>query len=210
MADTASVYVQDHAFCVGDAGAATPFEIMDYSTGLAGMMESAALIYAGVDRGTVTVSVHVVESRPVLNMPEQWSELAEWDDVAEVSLYVPNGDLRVDQLEYGAHDPRIDLPVLSPFGPGHYRMRIHARGRDRHYDKVVEDSGESFHLVTWPHPPVPPLIIKATSWCGYGLRLCQLTKPTTTTPPEITREEEEAAARQAMLNRVLRGNLGGA
>lgn len=213
MTDTAAVYVQDHLFGVGDAGVATPFETMDYSTGLAGMMESTAMMHAGVDRGTVTVSVDAVDSRPALNTPKQWAGLAEWDDVAEVTLYIPNGDLRVDRLEYGPFDPRVDLPVLSPFGPGHYRMRIHARGRDRHYDKVVDDSGESFYLVTWPQPPVPPLIIKATSWCGCGLRLGQITKPTppppfetTPKPPfETTTKPDEAAARQAMLRRALGG-----
>jgi hypothetical protein len=179
---------------------------MDFSTGLAGMMESAAMVHAGVDRGTVTVSVDAVDSRPELNTPEQWAALSEWEDIAEVSIYVPNGDLRVDRLEYGPFDARVDLPLLSPFGPGHYRMRIHARGRDRYYDKVVEDSGEAFYLVTWPQPPAPLLIIKSTSFfCAYGLRLGQISKPAPTAPPKPTREQVEAAEHQAMLKRALGG-----
>jgi hypothetical protein len=205
MTDTASVYVQDHSFLVGDVGAATPFEAMDYSTGLAGVMESAALMAAGVDRGTVTVSVDALASRPTLETPQQWALLAEWDDVAEVSLYVPNGDLRVDRLEYGPGVSRVDLPSLSPFGPGHYRMRIHARGRDRHHDKVVDDSGESFSLLAWPQPPAPPLIIKATSTCGYGLRLNEMTKPTPTALSGNAGERDTAAAHQDMLRRALGG-----
>ncbi|UQS22837.1 hypothetical protein L1857_08405 [Amycolatopsis thermalba] len=173
MSDTASVYVQDHSFVLGDADAETPFEAMDYSTGVAGVMQSAALLYAGVDRGYVTVSVDAAEARPALETPQQWTALAEWDDVAEISLEIPNGELRVDQLEYRPGETRIELPVLSAAGPGSYRVRIHASGRDRHFDQAVDDSGESFHLVVWPQPPAPPLIIKATSACGYGLRLNQ-------------------------------------
>jgi hypothetical protein len=213
VTDTAPVYVQDGSFFVSDSGVATPFETMDYSTGLAGMMESPALIYAGVDRGTVTVGVDAVDSPPALDTPQRWAAaLAEWDDVAEVTLYVPNGDLRVDRLEYAPGEPRVDLPRLSSFGPGHCRMRIHASGRDRHHDKVVEDSGESFYLVTWPQPPAPPLIIKATSWlCGYGLRLGQISKPTPAAPTESASEQDDDAAHQDMLRRedILRRNLGG-
>jgi hypothetical protein len=84
-------------------------------------------------------------------------------------------------------------------------MRIHARGRDRYYDKVVEDSGEAFYLVTWPQPPTPLLIIKSTSSCAYGLRLDQISKPAPTAPPKPTREQDEAAAHQAMLKRALGG-----
>lgn len=205
MTDSAPVYVQDHCFFVSDAGVETPFWTMDHSTGLAGMMASTAMMHAGVDRGTVMVSVDAVDSRPELSTPEQWAALSEWEDIAEVSIYVPNGDLRVDRLEYGPFNARIDLPVLSPSGPGHYRMRMHARGRDRYDDKVVEDSGEAFYIVTWPQPPAPVLIIKSTSSCAYGLRLDQISKPVLAAPPKPTREQDEAAARQAMLRKTLGG-----
>jgi hypothetical protein len=204
MATTAAVYVQDHSFLLGDRAAATPFEAMDYSTGLVGLMPSAAMIYAGVDRGivTVTVTVDAVGTGPALHTPQQWAATAEWEDIAEVSLYVPNGELRVDRLEYGPAGRRVDLPTLSPHGPRHYRIRIHARGRDRHYDQIVDDSGESYHLVSWPQPPSPPLIIKATSICGYGLRLAHLQQPTPTAAHQETRELDDAA-RQEILRRGL-------
>ncbi len=205
MTETASVYVQDGGFFVSDSlGESPPFEMMDFSTGLAGVMESTLLMSAGVNRGLVTVSADVADSRPALETPEQWATVADWEDIAEISLYVPHGDLRVDQLEYGPYEPRVNLPVLSPFGPGHYRIRVHARGRDRHRDQVVDHSSAEFHLLTWPQPPAPALIIKATSGTGYGLRLNAVEGP----PPAKHRIEHdpEAATHQAMLDRVLRQN----
>ncbi|MEV6489563.1 hypothetical protein AB0M20_13200 [Actinoplanes sp. NPDC051633] len=55
-----------------------------------------------------------------------------------------------------------NLPVLSPAGPGTYRVRIHARGRDAHYDQVVDTPDEEYHLVSWPAPPTGSLIVRAT------------------------------------------------
>ncbi|MEV4350168.1 hypothetical protein AB0J83_37400 [Actinoplanes sp. NPDC049596] len=129
--------------------------------------------------------------------------LAAWDDVAEVSLYCPRGALTVERLEYGPFDPRPDLPVLSTQGPGHYRLRVFASGRDRDFDKVVDDSAERFHVVAWPAPAAPALIVKATSRCGYGFRLSAATSPPS--PQQPFPETQEATSHQAMLDRALRG-----
>ncbi|MBQ1040818.1 MULTISPECIES: hypothetical protein [Micromonospora] len=198
------VYVQDHSFGVTDRDVDTPFEAMDYSTGLAGVMDSAALIATGVDRGYVEVTADALHAHPGLYTGEQWNDLASWEDIAEISLYVPNGHLTVEQLELPQLDERPQLPVLSADGPGYYRLRMHASGRDRHYDKVVDQSGERFHFLAWPAPPEAPLIMKAASWCGYGLRLGALNTPAPVAPSPVIEDEAEAQ-RQAMQQRNLLG-----
>ncbi|SDZ21873.1 hypothetical protein SAMN05444365_107131 [Micromonospora pattaloongensis] len=198
------IYVQDHGFLITDHDVSTPFEAMDYSTGLAGVMESAALVSAGVDRGYVTVIAQPVADRPALDTPDQWSDLAAWDDVAEFSVFVPHGSLTVAQLEYPPTETP-QLPDLSPDGPGHYRVRIHASGRDRHFDQVVGESGERFLVVAWPAPPAAALVIKASSRCGYGLRLAALESPPDIGPIQPTVDEQAEAAHEAALRRNLLG-----
>jgi hypothetical protein len=205
MANPASIYVQDHGFFVTDRDIDTPFETMDHGTGLAGVMESAALLHAGIDRGYVTVSAQPMDHRPELDTDEQWAGLAAWDDIAEFSLYAPHGALTVEQLEYGPFDARPKLPLLSPHGPGHYRLRIHTSGRDHHYDQVIDQSGERFHIIAWPAPPAATLVIKAVSRCGYGLRLAALESPPRTEPIPPTPEEQAEAEHEAMLRRNLLG-----
>lgn len=161
---------EDHNFIVGD-GDDMPIATADFSTGVAGAMHNCALICTGADRGPVTVTAEALEAAPGLDSVD------DWDDVAEISLTAPVGRLAVHQLLYLPGETPPELPVLSPAGPGTYRVRIHTRGRDAHYDQVVETPTEEYHLACWPAPPTGPLIIRATDRCGYGLRLAALTTP---------------------------------
>ncbi|WCN81395.1 hypothetical protein [Micromonospora sp. LH3U1] len=200
MTHPVRIHVQDHGFFVTDRDVDTPFETMDYCTGLAGVMDSAALIATGIDRGYVEVTAAASLVQPGLDTEEQWNDLASWEDVAEVSLYVPNGHLTVEQLELSPLEERPQLPVLSSGGPGYYRLRMYASGRDRHYDKVVDQSGERFHFLAWPAPPQAPLIIKAGSRCGYGLRMTPLASSAAVAPlPAVKDEAERQAAQQRNL-----------
>jgi hypothetical protein len=204
MTEELGIYVQDHGFLISDHDVSTSFETMDYSTGLAGVMESAALVSAGIDRGYVTVTAQPVDQSPRLDTAAQWANLAVWDDVAEFSLHVPNGALTVVPLEYQPSD-ESEPPALSPRGPGHYRVRIHASGRDRHFDQVCYESGERFHILAWPAPPEAPIVIKSDSWCAYSLRLSALAWPPRSEPIRPTSAERAEAEHQAMLRRKLLG-----
>jgi hypothetical protein len=203
MPPSARVYVEDHLFVVADADADSSMDALDFSTGLAGVADSAAFICAGVNRGHVQVSTDALDSRPDLDAPQQWAQLEQWDDVAEFSLNVPHGHLTVERLTTGPTNPRPDLGQLSTAGPGPYRVRVHARGRDRYHDQNVDDSGETFHVVAWPEAATPPMLIKATSRCSYGLRL---TTPHPQRPvSQPTPQQQAEDAHQAMLRQALLG-----
>ncbi|WP_016906775.1 hypothetical protein [Streptomyces xiaopingdaonensis] len=57
-------------------------------------------------------------------------------------------------MEHGPYD----LPILTPRGAGHYRVRVHARGRDTEPDGFVEEPVEDYLLIAWPQPPEPDVI----------------------------------------------------
>ncbi|WP_229068735.1 hypothetical protein [Actinoplanes sp. DH11] len=175
MITTARVHVQDHCFLIGDAGTADlPFDVLDWSSGIAGTMPTAMLVDAGIHSGTVTVAITVAAERPSLEASPEWATTDEWDDIAEVSIHLPDEDIALGQLQYPPAAGGLELPLLNSAGPGHYRFRMHVTGRDAEFEQAVEHSNVRFHVVAWPAPPSAPLVIKATSMCGYGLRLAQL------------------------------------
>jgi hypothetical protein len=189
-----TVRTEDHSFIVGD-GDDMPIATADFSTGLAGAMHNCALICTGADRGPVTVTAEALDTAPDL------AGVDDWDDVAEISLTAPVGRLAVHQLLYLPGETPPDLPVLSPAGPGTYRLRIHTRGRDAHHDQVVDTPTEEYHLVCWPAPPTGALIIRATDRCGYGLRLAALTTPPAPPTPSSPVHDPE---RESLLQNLRR------
>lgn len=204
MAAVAQVRVQDHCFIVGDASDATPpFDLLDWTSGIAGAMPSALLVDAGIQSGTVSVTVTVTDDRPPLETPQQWATTAEWDDIAEVSVNAPQGTLTVEQLQYPPGTEPLSLPVLSPQGPGCYRLRLHAAGRDQQYDQIAEDSDVRLLIAAWPSPFSAPLIIKSTSMCGYGLRLSELQRSPNGETIPVTVDQRDQAARDALIRRTL-------
>jgi hypothetical protein len=196
-----NVHVADHLFGVVDRGDIA-IETADWSTGLIVELASGALIHTGIDRGYVRVTTDV---RPTA--PEQ-IDPGPWDDIVEATVHASHGELRIHRLEYGAFDEPPPLPLLSPNGPGSYRLRAHTRGRDLHYDEVQYDPGEDYLLTIWPAEPASHLIIRATDRCGYSLRLSSLTQPKTPTPgptPEQLAQQHNAARlTQAILDGIAR------
>ncbi|MGK5684870.1 hypothetical protein [Actinoplanes sp. URMC 104] len=188
--------VTDHLFALADQDPIA-VETADWSTGLVVPMASGALIYTGIDRGTVTVSVEQHNSAPAVADVRQWNHII-WDDITEASVHAPQGQLRVCPLE----GDLPDLPLLSTAGPGWYRVRVHARGRDNHFDAVTEESGEQYTVQVWPQPPQPHLIVRASDHCGYGLRLSALDAPQPAPgrqPPPQPIQDRDAQMRAALL-----------
>ncbi|ROO52867.1 hypothetical protein EDC02_7814 [Micromonospora sp. Llam0] len=191
---TATVYVTDHSFGVFDTDE-MPIEAVDWTTGLLGPLAAGAMIYTGVDRGPVHVSVDVRTEPPDEVVTDGW------DDIVEATVNAPHGQLRVHSLEYGPTDRPPPLPILSPAGPGSYRIRVHARDRDLHYDLACTEPTERYLLTVWPAPPLPPLVIRATDRCGYGMRLSWLHRPTdasTLGPPPGPDPADELAHQRLM------------
>ncbi|MFF5265375.1 hypothetical protein ACFY4C_41375 [Actinomadura viridis] len=70
-------------------------------------------------------------------------------------MHAPDGELRVAAI--GADGP--GLPPFTALGPGPYRVRAHARGRDSTrprpggHIRMVED----YPFPIWPAPPAPEI-----------------------------------------------------
>jgi len=133
-----------------------------------------AIIFTGVHSGPVAVSVEARRSAP------DGVDFNGWDEVVEVSLTVPDGQLKpAAPMDDGA-DP---FPVLTLAGPGDYRIRIHARGRDTDFDGAVDEPVEQYRIVVWPAPPAPQTIHRQTDACGANMRQASAHVPPSPPPP---------------------------
>ena len=126
------------------------------NTGLAGAEPGAVTILTGIHTGHVRVAVKVYSTSPPL-------DVASWEDVVEVSLRSRTGVMVVRGLE---DDAPQGLPNPAHSGPGDYRVRVHATGRDVAVDLTASDPVEDYLVETWPADPHPPAVHKMTS--GYG------------------------------------------
>ncbi|TMR92829.1 hypothetical protein [Nonomuraea basaltis] len=115
----------------------------------------SATIVTGVALGVVDVTVLLASKPPSLN-------LEEWEEVVEVSIESSHGSLYVCGLD----GDLPDLPNLATVGPGHYRLRIHARGRDVNPDGTARTPSESYLIIVWPASPAPEVIHKQSD--AYG------------------------------------------
>ena len=196
MTDQLLVPVTDHSFGVFDKFE-IPIATASWGTGLIVEMAVGAMIYTGIDRGPVRVTVDIRDAAP------SDVDREPWDDIVEASLTAPHGQLRIQPLEYVPQaDPSFSVPLLSFAGPGTYRLRAHTRGRDTAYDTVQTEPCEDYLLTIWPAPPQPSLIIRATDKCGYGVRLADLTTPKRTLerqPPGYQAQQQRNAELDAAL-----------
>lgn len=189
------VRVGDHSFGVLDRGE-IPIETADYSNGLVVTMAAGATIYTGIDTGTVRVRAVAQTAPPAQDEPDT----PPWEEIVEASLYAPYGQLRIDSPDQG---PVPDLPLLSPAGPGWYRIRAHARGRDTAFDAVRTEPVEDYLLYVWPADPAPPTVINATDRCGQGLRAAAATQGSTTaSPSEAPDRAHQDQLRDSLLRRT--------
>jgi hypothetical protein len=116
-------------------------ELLSKSNGLLCALETGALLLTGIDTGPIQISTMSTDTEPEL-------DLTDWEEAVDVSVNVPHGDLRIEPL----FDDAPGIPSLTPFGPGTYRVRCYARGRERQLKQIVETSEEDYLLVAWPAP----------------------------------------------------------
>ncbi|MEI5100881.1 hypothetical protein RB200_23065 [Streptomyces sp. PmtG] len=137
-----SVYVPEGTFGVLDHGE-IPAHTADWSNGLVAVMTTGALIATGIHTGPVRVQA--ISSATPPPIPDEEDQA--WEEIIEVTVQAPRAELRVVSL----HDGFIgDLPPLSAQGPGPYRLRVHARGREVARDKACDEPTEDYLLLAWP------------------------------------------------------------
>lgn len=151
--DPYRVFVTEGTFGVLDDGVIA-VKTADWSNGLVAPMTQGALIVTGMNTGYVGVTVLAQDSPP--------AELAAdtWEEIVEVSLHAPTGNLQVESLDLGpvANDPAF----LAPSGPGWYRLRVHAQGRETLPDKTSMEPVEHYLLITWPGSREDTVILRTS------------------------------------------------
>ena len=98
--------------------------------------------------------------RPVL-------ETAEWEEVVEVSVEAPAGELTLVALMADI----VPLPPTLTQGAGWYRLRVHARGRDDYYDGSTFEPIEDYLLQLWSASEASGQIHKQTDVTGQILHV---------------------------------------
>jgi hypothetical protein len=169
------VRVEYHAFHLADAGQYDPPPFRPHN-GLVFSRPGLAVVLVGANSGVVSMTAEVYE-HPVTRLDTEG-----WDEVVDHSVESLSGHMRVTPLM----DDPPDLPLLTPFGPGHYRVRVHARGRDRADDAHVSEPLEDYLLQIWPGQHEPDLVHKQSDQCGETFRRAALNQPeeTPSPPPE--------------------------
>lgn len=127
-------------------------------TGLIRYVAESLQLITGVWSGPVGVTVDSRPGRP-------GAVEASWEDVAEFSVIVDDGPLVLCGIW---EKPMPDWPRLDGFGPGTYRIRVHARGRDIAYDGAVLEATEEYLFISWPEKESPASLIALESQVGKG------------------------------------------
>ncbi len=113
----------------------------DYSNGMVDLFPGAAAVITGTDTGPVGLTLELHEAPPPLTTDG-------WDEVVDFTLWAHEGILRIVETV----DRKISYPLLSWQGPGGYRIRLHARGRDAARDLVPRAPVEHHLIQVWPTP----------------------------------------------------------
>lgn len=154
------VYARQFYIVDPDLGTDQAPDIADAGNGLIAVEEDGAGILTGLTVGPVEVAVTTHASEPPLHG-------GDWDEVVETSFISTTGSALVTSWEDGEAE---DLPDLAPNGPGSYRVRVHARGRDegRAKDSLGPDDDpvEVYLLQVWTAPAAEERIIRQTDQVG--------------------------------------------
>ncbi|MEU1630644.1 hypothetical protein ABZ746_36265 [Streptomyces sp. NPDC020096] len=116
--------------------------------------------------GPVKVTVDAQAHEPIL-------DLGEWDEVVEVSSHFDTNEADLESLGGAIEDELEEMPI-SAAGPGWYRLRIHARGRDQGAEAIDldinDDPVEDYLIQSWPAPQAPEIHHKLTDAHGAEVR----------------------------------------
>ncbi|NRQ34650.1 hypothetical protein HII36_22835 [Nonomuraea sp. NN258] len=105
-----------------------------YTNGLVGSAPDNLAVLTADEAMHVCVTAESYRTRPPV-------ELKGWERVVEVGYHSKRGWLVfTDGIER--------MPVLTPAGPGHYRVRVHMRGAER--PRSGEGAGQEFLVIVYP------------------------------------------------------------
>ncbi len=160
MSDWRKVFISEGLFGVLDHGDIST-ETADFSNGLIAPMDRGAFILTGINTGYVRVETRVLDTHPDV-------EAEDWEEVVEVSVHAPAGDLKVESLDLGPDTGSVQS--LSPSGPDWYRLRVHSRGREILRDKASMEPVEDYLLVVWQAPPAAATILRSSEYIERRLQ----------------------------------------
>lgn len=186
------LHVSHHLFYLVDRGGTLSDVIPPMSNGLADPGTDGVAVHTGIHTGLVTVAVDVRDA------PPEGVDF-DWDEIVEVSLYAPVGQVRVSTVMSAVPDT---FPLLTSRGAGAYRVRVHASGRDTDIDGVALEPFESYLIQVWQGEPAVETIYKQGERCGAGLR--QSAAKWSYVEPTPSPEEVAEARRRAALDQNLR------
>jgi hypothetical protein len=153
------VDVEYHRFQITDPQGPVAGDLDASRTGLVSADGGAIEVTTGVHTGEVFVTVEPHSQRP--------DPAPGWEEIAEISCHSLSGEVFVTSFM----DDPADLPSLASQGPGSYRLRVHARGRDRAVDQTtVDEVVESYLIQSWPAAHQDALLVKATDTYGAQVR----------------------------------------
>ncbi|MEU6351041.1 hypothetical protein ABZ896_17160 [Streptomyces sp. NPDC047072] len=151
-----SVPVQYHQFDISNEDGPTGPGLEREHNGLVRVANGVIIVMTGIHTGDVAVTVTLHETEPA---PDD----GDWQEIVEVSAHSASGDLMVRGM---MDDLDAELPVLSFNGPGDYRLRLHARGRDTAIDLAPDEITEWYLIQAWPAPIQQARVLRQTD--GYG------------------------------------------
>lgn len=154
-----TVLADHHQFVLysGNSPAITEDSANEFGDGLVAANDGGLRILTGTNYGPVAVQVELHDEEPVLPS-------VEWTEVSEVSFRVRTGPVEIGTLMDG---PISESPDLAFSGPGWYRIRVAAQGRDQ---GQVGEAGERFLLATWLAPKAPASPIRKSDQTGKSFR----------------------------------------
>ncbi|MFF3336253.1 hypothetical protein ACFYWX_43240 [Streptomyces sp. NPDC002888] len=154
------VPVQYHQFNISDEEGPTGLDLGRKHNGLVQVTDGVTIVLTGIHTGNVDVTVTLHEAEPA---PDSGA----WQEIVEVSAHSTSGDLMVRGL---MDDLDEELPSLSFSGPGDYRLRIHARGRDTAIDLAPDEVTEWYLIQAWPAAAAPATVLRQSDDYGASVR----------------------------------------
>jgi hypothetical protein len=154
------VPVQYHQFEISDEDGPAATDLEREHNGLVRVADGAITVMTGIHTGDVdlTVTLHAAQPTP---------DSGAWQEIVEISAHSASGELMVRAI---MDDLDEELPALSFNGPGDYRLRIHARGRDTAVDLAPDEVTEWYLIQAWPAPTQEVTVLRQSDTYGATVR----------------------------------------